>query len=523
MSQSRAILAALKKELRVLAAPWLAVVAAVALASLIPDALLTPVAAVGAIGLGAWSVGHEYSCRTLPLLLAQPCERRTLWLAKQGVLLSGLVGLAAATLGALSMAESAVVIDVVFPTGLGAGLTIAPWLSMAARSARGGIIFTLATLLFWFVAGTWTGETIANRFPETFTDPGAFASTLVQSGFVAMFALAAWLGWRTFGRLGAFDERTEHVTLPVFRRTAATAASPGRRRPLTALVQKELALQVPVFIVSAAYVLAWLAGWLLSSGAREALVIAATFVHGGIIPVMAGAMASAEERRMGTLAPQLLQPVAARVQWLVKVGVVIGLVLLLVLGLPVLLQAMDTSMLADGGLRPILLGAGFYRPRDLSVLIPLVTLGTTLSLYCSSLASNSLHALLTSISSGALFAIGANEAAWVLDRVQRQIVSELQRALSARYDLTTPREVLRAWGRHFDEQRETLETILIGLVVALMAGLFVLMLRSAAENHRFMDHRRGRVVSQVLGMLAVPVAALVVLLALPFVFLFLRP
>src|SRR5207249_54750 len=41
---------------------------------------------IGAAAFGALSIGHEYSCRTLPLLLSQPVSRERVWLAKLGVL-----------------------------------------------------------------------------------------------------------------------------------------------------------------------------------------------------------------------------------------------------------------------------------------------------------------------------------------------------------------------------------------------------------------------------------------------------
>ena len=47
----------------------------------------------GAAALGALSIGHEYSHRTLTLLLAQPARRERLFLAKFGVLLAMLLTL----------------------------------------------------------------------------------------------------------------------------------------------------------------------------------------------------------------------------------------------------------------------------------------------------------------------------------------------------------------------------------------------------------------------------------------------
>ena len=52
---------------------------------------------LGSVALGALSMGHEYTGRTLTLLLSLPAHRRRLYLVKLGVLIAMLV-----TLGALA-------------------------------------------------------------------------------------------------------------------------------------------------------------------------------------------------------------------------------------------------------------------------------------------------------------------------------------------------------------------------------------------------------------------------------------
>ncbi len=54
------------------------------------------------MALGAQSFGHEYSHRTLGLLLSQPADRRRLFLYKLGVLFVMLATLAAATSGSFA-------------------------------------------------------------------------------------------------------------------------------------------------------------------------------------------------------------------------------------------------------------------------------------------------------------------------------------------------------------------------------------------------------------------------------------
>ena len=64
---------------------------------------------------------------------------------------------------------------------------------------------------------------------------------------------------------------------------------------------------------------------------------ALTGLYGGIVTVLIGSLASAEERDFGTLESQLLLPIASSTQWAVKVGVTLGLALLFAVGVPALI------------------------------------------------------------------------------------------------------------------------------------------------------------------------------------------
>ena len=513
--------AGLAKELRALVVPWILVMAAVAVARLTQDVLVVPIAAVGGMGLGAWSMGHEYSHRTLPLLLSQPRDRRAIW-GDKVVALGMLIALLSLTTVisfryhlhrleviavALSVAGSAA-----------AALTLTPWLTMVARSARGGMVFTIAVLLTGYIGGMWAGETIAVQYPDAWPDPKAFAWSVVTWSFLAVVAATAVLGWRTFMRLSAIDERTEHLTLPEFRRAAGRALSraPDRRHPIAALFRKELGLQIPVFVVSVIYVVAWIGGWMLRPSTRESLVIAATYLHGGIVPLLAGAMASAEERRMGTLSTQLLQPVSARTQWVLKAVVVVGLAVGLAVGLPMLLHLMDESALSDRGLRQVALGSDFYRLRSVSSMLAVVALLASLSLYVSSLASNSLHALLASIAAAVAFAGALLPALASVSFTQGQFVQALVRMRQA---LPRDRAVRIAWQLHAREVTRAYEGVLLAMVVLVVVGGILLLVRFGDENHRFSDHRPGRVAVQVATILLLPVIALLGCYALPAWFL----
>jgi hypothetical protein len=255
---------------------------------------------------------------------------------------------------------------------------------------------------------------------------------------------------------------------------------------------------------------------MLGPSTRESLVLAATFLHGGIVPLLAGSMASAEERRMGTLATQVLQPVSARVQWVVKAVVVVSLAVVLVVGLPALLQLLDGSVLSDRGLPQVALGSGFYRLRNLFPMIAVVALLASLSLYVSSLASNSLHALLASIAAGVAFAGALNAAFATMSFAQGQFVEALVRMRQA---LPRDRAVRIAWQLHAREITRAYEAVLLAMVVLVVVGGILLLVRFGGENHRFSDHRLARVAVQVATILLLPVIALLGCYALPAWFL----
>jgi len=102
-------------------------------------------------------------------------------------------------------------------------------------------------------------------------------------------------------------------------------------------------------------------------------------LHAGAIPLLAGSLASAEERQLGTLSWQVLLPIAAWRQWAVKAAVVLVLSLGLAIGVPAILYALFAS-----GPGPVRLG---WPPAAAIAAL------ATLSLYASSLSTNGVRAL----------------------------------------------------------------------------------------------------------------------------------
>jgi len=519
------------KELRALLVPWLLLLSAVVLAGITPDAPLAPITVVGAIALGAWSIGHEYSHRTLPLLLSQPVGRRTMAAVKAACLIPLLFIICAAAMALGAVPGERKVIGL----GTAAALSLAPWLTMVSRSARGGIFFTLAVGLLWLIGGMWAGETIAARDPDRWADPRALAEAIVTAGFVTIFAVTVSLAWRRFQSLGAVDEQIDHLTLPDVwqsrRRVAGATVRP--RHPLVALVRKELGLQIPVFVLSSVYLSSWITGWLLQPATRESLVMVATLLHGGLVPLLAGSMASAEERRMGTLGTQLLQPVAANVQWLVKAAVATSIALALAVGLPALLQVVDASVFTDRGLRQLVLGYGFYQLRTVASMVAVIAVLATLSLYVSSLARNSLHALLASLVAGVvLWGALANAQGLAMSaqrRLYRQVAQnplyqqsqdEWQSLRQRGGPLEAPefpawRAMSREVEKYTRDVRQASDALVLATALLVGAGGVWLLLRFGSENHRFADHRPRRIARQVMLILLVPVVGSLLFNGLP--------
>src|SRR5206468_1469267 len=102
-----------------------------------------------------------------------------------------------------------------------------------------------------------------------------------------------------------------------------------------------------------------------------------TLLYVGLLSIVIGSVASAEERQLGTAEWQVLMPVAAWKQWAVKVGVALGLAMLL------------AGLLPAYVLKEVSWGNEFKDSRlELTaVLAGVATALATMSLYISSMCS----------------------------------------------------------------------------------------------------------------------------------------
>lgn len=326
--------------------------------------------AAGAVLLGAMAIGREYSHHTLPTLLSQPTTRTRLLLMKAVVLttlLASLAGVAGLAFG-LDMIQGGPRNMVLGWVPLACGLCLAPLLAMVGRGTLAGAVLSAALTVALFPTGAYFGVPY----------------TAVQPIILVLAAAGAVATWWMFRRLEvAGGPQSEIDLLGQFTRAPRRTASGRKYHPLSLLVRKELRIQQPTFAVAILFLLAWLA---VTAGNRwlpgvvpETTLYVAMYLLVGLVPLMAGALASAEERRFDTADWHLLLPVAAWTQWTVKAGVAVVCAVVLTVALPLLLN----SLAFDAGLQ----SAGIPPPVGMALFC-------LAALYVSSLSTNGVHALL---------------------------------------------------------------------------------------------------------------------------------
>jgi hypothetical protein len=491
MSAAAVLLPSVSKEVRALAWPWLACLAcmvmpAVANAPVWLGGLSVPAYFLGTAALGGLSMGHEYTDRTLSLLLTLPARRERLFAIKFGVLAVMLTGLwvAAAT---VVFGDSRIVSesqDMAALLPVACGLLLAPWLTMVCRNPIGGAVFALAIPGVLFVGGELIG---INLYGDT-SAMQDFRLTFVSVGTIALCAIGAVMGWWTFTRLEAIDGPGQDVRLPRWpRRSDASSASARltRHHPFWLLAKKDMALQQLPIVLAAFYVVAWvvteaLASFVFDVEYRHAFA-ALTLPYGLLLAMLIGSSASATERQIGTLEWQTLLPIATWKQWAVKMVVVFGLALVLALGVPLLLLYL-------GGLvrptSPLTLMAA-------SSAITIIILMAAGSLYVSSLSKSVLRALVTSIPVmfGAMLFMQ-----FVLFRIGAVSYTAARRFITG----MTPTFGVPIY---FVPQRAA--------GVALTAVFLIIVLRLALSNHRSAERPRTRVLTQTVVMAATMTAGVV--------------
>jgi ABC-type transport system involved in multi-copper enzyme maturation permease subunit len=473
-----------RKDVQALAPMWVATGAAIGAAPLWAAFHFEIVAVMayvfGSVAIGAHVIGHEYAHRTVGSLLAQPVSRTSILGLKLGVLAVALLSLAAvASIGLYSPIarfpdRAALDSRVVYlPTLM--GLTLAPYLAMLARSTLGGAVFAIAVPGVALVAADlvgvwWFGPGLPSEIDR-------FKFTVFPAATVLACVAAAVAIWPRFNRLEALGDEAGHVTVSMPGRAPAPA-SRTRRSPYWLLTGKELRLQQMTFVVVALYVCAWGAGlWLQRSPAVAPFIPwwQLNTLYAGLLGVLIGSLASAEERQLRTLEWQALLPVASWKQFAVKVAVASALALVAGIGLPILLAQ----------LAPLPHLGGF--PRGAVWMLSVIVLGLAIgSLYVSTLASSGARAVATALPAlaGAVVLMRTVELLW-WQTVRAGLIS---------------RRAFSDWAPRTEDQMQWAMTIIA-------AGIGAVCLALAYRNHAAMDGGTKRVSTQAAAIAGALVAA----------------
>jgi hypothetical protein len=303
----------------------------------------------GSAALAALAIGHEYTHGTLPALLTLPIDRRRLLLAKLLAVLPMLVTLAPM---ALTIGPGAPYFErgtVIGALSLLAVIAAAPSITMLTGSPLAGVVFGLGVagglhLVVFGLVALWLK--LANPvFAGNSGNLQAIFDRALAASLVLVAVAAAAGGWRRFMTLEATDHRDTHVTWPRWLRSSMVldeeelVAAAKRSWPYWLLVKKELRIQQLSIAVAAINVGIWLSALAVVGDSSESdrIMASLAMLYGAFVAALIGALASAEERHLATLAWQMLLPIAAWKQFAVKTTVALTLTLLLAFALPLLL------------------------------------------------------------------------------------------------------------------------------------------------------------------------------------------
>jgi hypothetical protein len=404
-----------RKEIRALAPTWCGCAAVIAMAGLWRDSQLLVISAfaygLGCVALGAQSFGQEYSYRTVGLLLAQPVSRRRIFFTK--------IATTAAMVVALTIVAWPVVfaearwfgraprdqVRLVLLLSAFAATCIAPVLSIVCRSVLAAIVLTAALPGALLVAADVVGVGLYGVAQAATVD--RFKYAVFWRGMFLACAAGAAACWWMFARLEAIDGRGAEFHLPSWRGwRKPRGASAGHSSPIRQLVSKELRLYQVAVPVVALYIGAY---FLVARVARDVPAVAdpipaLSMLYAALLGMLIGALASAEERHMGTLEWQTLLPIPAWKQWAIKTCVVAALVLVLGVALPYALRIMSPVVGDPLAHQP---------PTEILNMIIIVMVLTSVSLYVSSLTASGVRALVVSLPALAAAIAAINVVAWI--------------------------------------------------------------------------------------------------------------
>lgn len=474
----------LAKEVRALLPAWGACMFALGASAVIDDPRLIGLGllayGLGSIALGAQAIGHEYSCRTLGLLLAQPSDRGRTLLVKFAVLAFMVATLTLLAWAVFGRPEEILRTDIWRSTStllLAAplGLFVAPFLTMLCRGPLAGMVFTVATPGLLLIAGDLIGLQRYGFGAAALIDE--FKASVLWWGTLAGSAFAALGSWWMFMRLEAIDGRGADVSLPgwLSLRGHVEETKPRTavrtRHPVWLLINKELHLQQMTFAVAGLYILSWAGVSLLRASVPdlpEIPLASLSVLYSVLLAGLIGSLASAEERQLGTIEWQILLPMPSWQQWSIKVGTVVALVLVFGIGLPVGLWYLNPSAAE--------LRIPVRAWREITVILVWLT---TSSLYVSSLCGSGVKAAVLNLPVlfGTVMFVRA-----VIDFAYSYAIPYLPSASKGTGVQVQP----RAWA-----------VIMTSAALTLIVALAALVLRFAFDNHRSAERSPRRVFRQV--------------------------
>jgi hypothetical protein len=211
---------------------------------------------------------------------------------------------------------------------------------MVCRNVIAGAVFALSIPAAMLVGSELLTFVVTGEVDSPASQ--SFRMQLLSAVTVLLSAIGAVSSWRTLMALEVNDGPRSEFRLPrlTSRSLPNASAREGFQRihPVWSLVRKEFHLQQLTFVTSALYVFGWIATLIgrrvTGIGDVEDALLILTLVHGAIVALLSGSLASAEERHLGVLGSQLLVPMSTVRQWAIKVATVFALCVVLALVLP---------------------------------------------------------------------------------------------------------------------------------------------------------------------------------------------
>jgi len=300
--------------------------------------------ALGVLLLGISSFGQELNSGCFGALLSQPTERRRIWSVK------------VITLAAL----------VTFSGGL--------WTTLLFRQTAGAFWFTLLSPLAIIMGLSIVLPDWDNEDQET--------SLCIVAALILYSIAGFFLAWRLFMRAQDLAWAGGEISLPwrgKFSGLRIISAARGPRHWLSALVWKEIQLHQASLIIAAVLLVLHLACIVTHRihrhfGPDPDFILETFWTLWLLMPLLIGATAIAEERRIGILDTQLCAPVSRRAQFVIKFSVALVLSLTLGAVTPLVVQ-------------------GIHTPNDMMFLVEFALGIFLIAFYASSLARTTLQAM----------------------------------------------------------------------------------------------------------------------------------